>query len=122
MGWLRIFASRFGGFLRRRRAEAELDAELRSHLEMLTEENIRRGMTPEKARHAAWREFGGVEQDKKRYRYQRGLPLLDSFLQDVRFAVRTLGKRPGLSLVAVFTLAIGLGAHTAIFTAVYSVP
>ena len=121
MEWLRIFASRFLAFFGKRKAESDLDAELQSHLEMQSEENIRRGMTPEEARFAAWREFGGVERAKQLHREQRGLPLFDSFMQDVRFAVRTLGKRPGLSLVAVFTLAIGIGANTAIFTAVYSV-
>ncbi len=121
MEWLRIFASRLHGFFRKRKAEGDLDAELRAHLEMLTEEHIHRGMTPEEARHAARREFGGVEQAKLIHREQRGLPLLDGFMQDVRFAVRMLGKRPGLTFVAVLTLAIGMGANTAIFTAVHSV-
>lgn len=121
MEWLRIFASRLRGFFRRRDAESELDAEVRVHLEMLTEENIRRGMSPVEARYAARREFGGVEQTKQLYRLQRGLPVLDHFTQDVRLALRSLGKRPGFTLVAVLTLAIGIGANTAIFTAVHSV-
>jgi hypothetical protein len=121
MEWLRIFASRLRGFLRGRDAESELDAEVRVHLEMLTEENIRRGMSPVEARYAARREFGGVEQTKQLHRVQRGLPVLDHFTQDVRLALRSLGKRPGFTLVAVLTLAIGIGANTAIFTAVHSV-
>jgi predicted permease len=121
MEWLRIFGLRLRGFFRWRNAESELDAEVREHLEMLTEENIRRGMSGEEARYAARREFGGVEQTKERYREQRGLPWLDQFVQDVRFALRSLGKRPGFTLVAIFTLAIGMGANTAIFTAVHSV-
>jgi len=65
---LRIIASRFRGFFRRRQAESDLDAEVRAHLEMLTEENVRRGMTLEEARRAARREFGGVEQTKQLHR------------------------------------------------------
>jgi hypothetical protein len=121
MEWLRSIVSRLHGFFRKQRFERDLDSEVQSHLAMLTEENLRRGMTREEARHAARREFGGVEQTKERYRDQRGLPMLDGLLQDVRFAVRMLGKRPGLTFVAVLTLAIGMGANTAIFTAVHSV-
>jgi putative ABC transport system permease protein len=121
MGRLRIFSSRLWGLFNRRNLDRDLDAEVRAHLEMLTTENIRRGMSPEDARHAARREFGGLEQAKELYREQRGLPFLDHFMQDVRFALRSLGKRPGFTLVAVFTLAIGIGANTAIFTAVHSV-
>ena len=121
MKWLRTFTSRLIGFFRKQQIERDLDSEVQSHLDMLIAENIRRGMTPEAARHAAKREFGGVELTKEEYREQRGLPLLDGWLQDVRFAVRMLGKRPGLSFVAVLTLAIGMGANTAIFTAVHSV-
>src|SRR5260370_12101164 len=121
MDWLRISASRLLSLFRKRELDRDLDAEVRAHLEMLTAENIRRGMSCEDARHAARREFGGLEQAKELYREQRGLPFLDHFMQDVRFALRSLGKRPGFTLVAVFTLAIGIGANTAIFTAVHSV-
>jgi len=121
MKWLRTFTSRLIGFFRKQQIERDLDSEVQSHLDMLIAENIRRGMTPEAARHAAKREFGGVELTKEEYREQRGLPLLDGWLQDVRFAVRMLGKRPGLTFASVLTLAIGMGANTAIFTAVHSV-
>jgi putative ABC transport system permease protein len=118
---LRTYLARLLGLFDRSRSDRQLEEEVSTHLELLAAENIRRGMTPEEARHAARREFGGVEQAKELYREQRGLPLLDSLMQDVRFALRSLGQRPGFTLVAIFTLAIGIGANTAIFTAVHSV-
>jgi predicted permease len=116
MEWLRVLASRLLGFFRKRSVEGELDSEVRSHLEMLTEENIRRGMNPEEARHAARREFGGVEQTKELYREQRGLPFLDTLVQDVRYGLRMLAKTPAHSLVIVTILAIGIGCGTALYS------
>ena len=79
---------------RRRELEADLDAELRSHIEMAVETNERRGMTPEAARREALRTFGGVEQAKERCRDQRGLPMLETTMQDLRFGVRLLRRVP----------------------------
>jgi putative ABC transport system permease protein len=113
---LRIFVSRLLGIFAVRRRDDSFDTELGNHLELLTEENVRRGMSPQEARYAARREFGGLEQTKQAYREQRGLPFLDTLLQDLHFGLRLLSKDARLSLVIVAILAVGIGAGTSLYS------
>jgi putative ABC transport system permease protein len=114
--WLRIFLSRFGALFRRQKFEGELDEEVRFHLEMEIQENLRRGMGPDEARYAAHRSFGGVEQAKEAWRDRRWLPQVDQLLHDFRLGARNLARAPGFVTFAVLSLALGIGANTAIFT------
>ena len=108
MSWVRVLLARCGVLFRRKRLEEDLQEELRAHLEMLVEEeNIRRGMTPEEARYAALRAFGGVDQVKEDYREQRGLPLMDTLTQDLRSGLSQLRRNPTFAAVAILTLALG---------------
>jgi len=112
----RAFLHRLASLFRRRHLEADLDAELRSHLEMAVEGNLCQGMSPEQAHRQALLDLGGIEQTKEMYREQRGLPMIETTLQDLRFGFRILRRSPGFSVMAVLCLTLGIGANAAVFS------
>src|SRR6202000_3483610 len=106
--------SRLRALFRRSRAETEMNDELRAHIDALFEANIQQGMTPENARAAAHRDFGGLEQTKENYREQRSLAFLETLAKDIRFAFRGLRRDKAFACLAILTLALGIGVNTSL--------
>src|SRR5438876_7760843 len=116
---LRRFFTRMFNSAASRAQDERFREEIEEHIALQTAENLRAGLSPVEARRQAVLKFGAVEAIKEEYRDQRVLPFLEMLLQDVRYGLRQLSSNPGLTLTVLLTLALGIGANTAIFTVDY---
>jgi predicted permease len=118
---LRRAVNRLRSFFRKEPLDRELQTDMASHLEFAIEENLERGMSPEEARRQALVRFGGVQQAKEQHRETRGLPVLDVFLQDLRYTLRTLRRDRAFTMVSVLILGLGIGANIVVFSVVNTI-
>lgn len=118
MDWMRTLLSRIRSVFRSRQLDADLDEELKAHIDLAIAENLQQGMSTEDARTAALRGFGGVTQIREAYRLQRGMPWLQMAAGNIRITIRQLRRSPGFAITAILTLAFGIGVTSAVFSIV----
>src|SRR5271170_5393325 len=118
MRFLRRFFIRLSNFATRRRADQRLREEMAEHVALQTEENLRAGMPPVEARRQAALKLGAAQAIREHHNAEQGLPLAENFLFDLRYALRMLHRSPGFSLIVIATMALGLGATTAIYSVI----